>query len=249
MKERIFIDFIKLSGHKILNKGRFKTDGYLLLYYYLLVEKRKLIHNRTFDEMRHWKTWLQKFSKIDSTKKLATLFVHANPFFYAEIFDKHEIIWPVFFEPFKMVFVHRDPCDQFADIVKNDMHITRFEHRFYTGTYHMDAAERYFNICKNIYLARLRMAKDYSPEQLLIVSFEDFLLNHQSVINKLKSFLGIKSERDQNNNNFVLEESIKNIGNGKKNIEAMSFLEKKPYIMDELYRLHNELDKLPQTIH
>jgi hypothetical protein len=219
------------------------------LCHYVSVEQRKLLYNKPFDEMAHWGKWLSYINHIGSKKKKANLYVQHNPFFYKEIIPNHEGIWQKFFEPFKIIFVYRDfLMDQFSDFVTYKSYIP-FAHRSYYGTEHLHAADRYFELIKRIYLARLRMAKEYSPDQLIVLSFEDFLQNHQAVTAKLKSFLSIKSERDPYNKRFILEQSMKNIGNGKNNTEALSWLEGRPHIMKELYELKEQLANLPHAIH
>jgi hypothetical protein len=220
-----------------------------MMNHYLSAELKILSHNQSFDEIKHWKRFLYHFNIISSRKKSASIYIHQNPFFYAEIFPNHEQIWPHYFEPYKLIFVYRDPIDQFADIVAHGAHIHTKDTRMRKGTENLHPAERFYEINKKFYLARLRMAKEYSPDQLLICSFEQFLKNHQQTAEKLVSFLGIKSKRDIHNKQFILEKSIKNIGKGKNNTEAMCYLTDKPYIMEELYDLHEKLNALPHTIY
>jgi hypothetical protein len=224
------------------------TTTHALIWRYLSIERRKLLGNQSFNEIEHWKSWLSRFNHIGLKKKSPGLYVHHNPFFYKETFSSHENVWPNFFDPFKLIFIYRDPIDQFADIIRYKAYIP-MEHRFYYGKEHLHAADRFFELSKEIYMARLRMAKEYSPNQLIIFSFEDFLQKHQSISEQIKSFLGIHSKWDLNNKRFILEQSLQNIGKGKDNDVALSWLEERPYIMDELYKLHDQLSRLPHTLH
>jgi hypothetical protein len=251
MKKRTLAGIVRASGRNILYHSfqKINLKAYFLLYYFLVNEEWKLKSEKPFNEITYWKKWLIKFNNIDYKKKSSFLYMHHNPFFYVENFSMHEKIWPQFFSPYKLVFIHRNPIDQFTDIVQNNYHIITAPHRFWNGTEHLSAIDRYFEVCKRIYSARLRMAKEYSPCQLLILSFEDFILKHEQITPQIKSFLGIQSNYDISNKHFVLEHSKKNIGNGKSNLEILSLLDEKTYIMEELNSMYRQLDMLPHTIH
>jgi hypothetical protein len=255
MQKRALAGIIKIIGSNILYHPiqKINTSTYFLLYHYLRNEKRKLKRGKIFNEIEYWKEWLVKFNnighRIDYKKNQLALYLHHNPFFYSENFSAHEKTWPQFFSPYKLIFIHRNSIDQFADVVKNNAYIITTHHRFWNGTEYLSAIDRYFEICKRIYSARLRMAKEYSPGQLLIVSFEDFILKHEQVAHQIKSFLGIQSNYNPNNKHFTLEQSRKNIGIGKNNSKILGFLDEKPYILEELNSMYRQLDMLPHTVH
>lgn len=223
--------------------------GFFIDYYKFLSNyEKKIINNEVFDEIEFWKCWLGTLPSLDSSHKKFTQTVWQNPFFYDETFDGHKDIWPALFAPYKMIFVHREPLDQLADIVAKGDHLISSWPRFHGGTEEMHPADRYFTIAKKLYLARLRMAENYTKNDLVIFSFEDFLQEHDRVTKSLKLFLGIKGSRDPNNKRFVRENSIKNIGKGENNLEVLKLLEGKPYILRELNELRDKLSSHPLAI-
>jgi len=212
-----------------------------ILYSYLNTYKVKVEQEIKFDEIVFWKEWLNKVSLIYSEEKDFKNTVYQNPFFYDETFSEHKYIWPKLLAPYKLMFVHRDPLDQFSDIVNSNSHLNVSWPRFHGGTENMHPADRFLAISKNIYNARLRMADEYEGNQLVIFSFEDFLRDHNRITNKLEFFLEIEKERDSNNKRFVIEDSIKNIGKGKFNEEAIFLLKDKNYVMEEINHLRSKL--------
>jgi hypothetical protein len=226
---------------------------FFTFYHFLSQEARKLRRGHSVDEYLHWKKWLNYSSRLGSKKKFAILNCHANIFNCGEMFSGHNNIWPKLFEPFKLIFVHRDPLDQFADLVKEDRHLNVNCHiaprYFGSDVGCLSAIDRFFITNKRFHLAKLRMAEQYGPDRMAIVSYEDFLQKHSTISEQLKSFLGIKSERNPKNDHFVLEQSMKNIGIGKDNKQALSLLAEKPHVLDELYKLREQLNLLPHAIH
>lgn len=210
--------------------------------------ENKIKKSETFDEIKFWKEWLSTLPALDSAHKNYTHTVYQNPFFYDETFDGHKSIWPELFSPYKMIFVHRDPLDQFADIVKSGGHLNVSWPRFHGETEEMHPADRFLTIAKKLYTARLRMAKDYSKDELVIFSFEDFLYEHERVTGALKTFLDIKSQRDPKNKRFFREQSIQNIGKGQFSVEVKNLLKDKHYVMDELNELRQQLIVHPNAI-
>jgi len=58
---------------------------------------------------------------------------------------------------------------------------------------------------------------------------------------KLKTFLDVKTQKDNFNKRFILKDSLKNIGAGKFNKEVASLLKGKEYVMEELNDLREQL--------
>lgn len=236
MKPRISPSY---SGHFGFHTVLLK---YLKRYEYLLK------NNKEFDEIAFWQGWLSTLPILDSNFKNYKHTVYQNPFFYDETFEGHKDVWPQLFAPYKMIFVHRDPLDQFSDIVNKNDHLLTSWPRFHGGTENMHPADRFLTIAKKLYTARLRMAENLTEENLVIFSFEDFLREHERVASRLKEFLNIKSARDINNRRFVRDISIKNIGKGKQNQKVLELLEGKPYVMQELNYLRDKLQNHPLAI-
>lgn len=239
---------------KNLTKPKIQPDfsSYFKFHYtfleFLAKFESRIKLNESFDQIGFWKEWLVTLPELDSSHKKYIHTVYQNPFFYDEIFDGHKNIWPVLFSPYKMIFVHRDPLDQFADIVNSGGHLNVSWPRFHGGTEGLHPADRFLEISKKLYTARLRMAKKFNREELVIFSFEDFLKEHELVSSRLRSFLGLNTQRDPENKRFVREQSLQNIGKGKLNKEVKSLLEGKPYVMEELNDLRKKLISLPNSI-
>lgn len=218
-----------------------RLSFYKHLIIYLKNYEKKIKNNRIFDEIDFWKDWVEELAKIDTKHNKYKHVIHQNPFFYDETYDDHKDIWPQLFRPYKMMFVHRDPLDQFADIVKDKSHLITSWPRFHGGTEDMHPADRFLTIAKKLYIGRLRMAENCTENDLVIFSFEDFLQNHERVTDKLKSFLDITSQRNPNNKRFLLEQSMKNIGKGKDSEEVKELLKGKSYVIDELNEYREKL--------
>jgi len=240
---RIFIG--RYTKHLLNFKSSPRYNGHLKFYKdfykYLSKYKEKLISRENFDEIAFWKGWLARLPLLDSGHKNFKHTVYQNPFFYDETFDGHKIIWPELFSPYKLIFVHRDPLDQFADIVKAKEHSLVSFPRFHGDTETMHPADRFLAISKKIYNARLKMAASYTKDELVIFSFEDFLQEHERVTKGLKYFLDINTQRDLKNRRFILGSSLKNIGKGKLNEEVAYLLTDKSYVMEELNELREKL--------
>jgi len=240
---RIFIG--RYTKHLLNFKSSPRYNGHLKfhkdLYEYLSRYEEKLISRENFDEIALWKGWLARLPLLDSGHKNFKHTVYQNPFFYDDTFDGHKTIWPKLFSPYKLIFVHRDPLDQFADIVNAKDHTLVYSPRFHGGTETMHPADRFLAISNKIYNARFKMAENYTKDELVIFSFEDFLQEHERVTKGLKYFLDINTKRDPKNRRFILKSSLKNIGKGKFNKEVTSLLKDKSYVMDELNELRKQL--------
>jgi hypothetical protein len=208
-------------------------------YIYFLTIKKN------FDEYDYCQKWIYSLvlRRAQADTEIKTI-VYQNPFFYKETFSGHEEVWPRLFNPYKLIFVHRDPLDQLFDIVNSGDHLLASWSRFHGDTSHLDPIGRFFEISKKIYTARIRMAEQYDRSKLLIFSFEDFLLKHELVKNRIIDFLNITSTRDVNNKRFVLKESLNNVGKGHsdKNIEKL--LAGRDHVIDHLNSLRSELVEL-----
>jgi hypothetical protein len=226
---------------------------YSSFFHFINIELRELSNDRPFDEYKHWQKWLHKLSYIGSKKKKADIFVHHNSFNCPMIFSGHENIWPHFYDPFKLIFVHRDPLDQFADLVNEENHLNNFwgKNTRSIGSddvIFLDAADRFFVTSKKFYLARLEYAKKYTLDTMLIVSFEDFILKHDLVTKKIALFLDFDIKTPKIHNGFLAEDSKKNIGIGQNNEKVMDLLKHKSYIVEELNDLRDQLYALPHSI-
>ncbi|WP_298448159.1 sulfotransferase [uncultured Marinobacter sp.] len=226
----------------------FLRPAYYRFFYKALCTYERNISSNDFDEVSFWRLWLNELASRLSAKGNFQYSVFQNPFFYDEMFDEHSDLWPKLFAPFKLVFVHRDPLDQFADIVLSGSHLDTSSPRFHGGTEHLHPADRFLEISKKIYKARLKIASETSTDDLIVFSFEDFLLNHDRVTSRICDFFKISTARDQNNRRFELNKSLKNIGNGKDNEIVSELLDGKDYVVRELEVWRERLSSLPHSI-
>lgn len=260
LKRECYIGYYKILRTFVARytKNYFKTlpskkhTGYLKfyrdLYSYLSNYENMIKKSALFDEVSFWKPWISSLGNLGYPHKKYNFTVFHNPFYYKEQFDGHYNIWPDLFSPYKMIFIHRDPLDQFTDIVKDGAHLKASVPRFHGETKDMHPADRFLHISKKIYLARIRLASLHTKNQLIIFSFEDFINKHDRVTSDLKCFLDIKSQRDPKNTRFVKEQSILNIGKGQFSEEVKSLLKGKPYVLCELNELRQQLIQHPNAI-
>ncbi|MBO1923738.1 hypothetical protein [Thiomicrorhabdus sp. 6S3-12] len=217
----------------------------------LLEHQALLKSGAVFDEFDLWRKWLASLAELYPSDQKRKVLLFQNPFFYDETFDLHSKVWPELFNPYKLIFVHRDPLDQWSDIVTKKEHLmtrsTITGSRPFKGTEEMHPADRFLHIAKNNYLARLRMAKEYTRDNLIVFSFEDFINSHDFVTRELLHFLDVE-QSPRRQSSFDLSVSRKNIGIGKNNAEALQLLEGKDYVLEELYELRDQLINTEQSI-
>jgi len=257
LKRKCLVNLFRSAKHKVgkYTKNLFlkvKPTSYnsdLTFHLKLYIRLRNFqIMLKTFeksDEIKFWKHWLETL--IDVNKKEIDTVFFQNPIYYDEMFDAHKTIWPILFEPYKIIFVHRSPLDQFSDIVESGSHLISDTKRFHGDTENLDPADRFLYISRKIYQARIRMVKEYDPSNLLIVSFEDFILNHDFVSKQILHFLNIKEDTINNQKRFDIKKSAQNIEKWKHNKEMNDLLIDKPYIMKELESYREILQALPHS--
>lgn len=244
---RTFIGRYTKHLFKRVKPKPFNTEFSYYKELYIFADKYidSLVSGDKFDEYEYCRQWMQEIAtnskNINSVDKANVSVVFQNPFFYDQTYSGHSQVWPRLFQPYKLIFVHRDPLDQFFDIISSGDHLISSWPRFHGDTVDLHPADRFLNISKKIYQARIEMLKGYSNNDVLVFSFEDFLLKHEVITTRLEHFIGDCGKRDVNNNRFVLDESLQNIGRGHKSEELLRLLEGKEYVMDELNALRNEL--------
>lgn len=201
-----------------------------------------IMRHSDFDEIEYTRNWLHNLALISvESKAKVNNIVYQNPFFYSETFAGHDGVWEKLFNPYKLIFVHRDPVDQFCDIVRSGDHKLASWARFHGDTSSLHPVERFLVISKKIYTARIRIAKESTKNNLLIFSFEDFILDHETIACDLKNYLGINSERDHNNKRFLLSESKKNINKGQFDNKTIQLLSGRESAISEIRSMREEL--------
>ncbi|WP_419239835.1 hypothetical protein [Photobacterium leiognathi] len=183
-------------------------------------------------EILFWNNWLKnKNKKINQ--------VYCNPIYYDNFEITHKDLWPKLFTPYKIILVHRDPFDQFCDIyLKGGMSDTSVK-RFFGGTEDLNLVERFTYIVNKVHQARIDLIKSYDKDEVLLISFEDFVSGDIECFNELKCFLNLS--QNDNLNQFYTGESKKNIGIWKSNEEVKNIIKSNESVFDELIAMRKEL--------
>lgn len=208
------------------------------------------IQQPDFNELVYWQEWLNELSgsHLNMNKTIQVL---QNPFFYETFYPNYAVTWSKFFNPFKMIFIHRDPLDQFADLVLKKGHLKLTSNVsgkiVYQDTEKLEPAERFYHIAKKIYQSRIQLAKQLSTDQLFIVSFEDFVIRHEIVTSRIQQFLNISSIRKNSSTSFDITKSIRNVGIGLNNEQVYELLKNKFHLIEELNHLRSELNNFPHS--
>jgi len=199
------------------------------------------------EEVAFWQDWLAFLSAQYGSQALS---VYQNPFFYPEFYANHQYVWQDLFQPYKLIFIHRDPRDQIAEIMHKGQHLRTSSNVsgdiMYRGTETLPPLERTLAIISKIYQARINMAKQIAPEALAIFSFEDFVLNHEQISEQLVNFLDtpLKAPHARSYNSHC---SKKNIGVYKNSPVFNQLVKDKEHLLEPLYAYKHELEKLKHS--
>ncbi|WP_063660033.1 sulfotransferase [Aliivibrio fischeri] len=188
------------------------------------------------EQVAFWKNWLA-ISSLNEKDYV----VYCNPIYYDNFEPEHKELWPKLFSPYKIILVHRNPLDQFYDIyMKEGMSDTSVA-RFFKGSEELEPIQRFHYIVKKIHEARLNLINTYSKDELLLISFEDFVENSHVHLNEIVGFLGLSNCSFSNSERFDAEKSCRNIGIWKSNEHVKDLIIKNSEIVDELMIMRAEL--------
>ena len=161
-----------------------------------------------FEEIKFWKKWLDEillpYSKTNKT------IILDQPIFLTS----HSEIWSQLFSDFKIVMVHRNPADQFAEVIRQGIiHVKRgyrIDHFDSKNHYNEeDLAVSFADMLKEKYERLLDFREIYN-EHLISLSFEEFVQNYLVKSEELKKALEIKMKNEITL--FDPNKSLKNIG-------------------------------------
>lgn len=186
--------------------------GYLLVYCF----------NEPF-RCSYWAYWPRTVGYFMSRGRARSL-VLMNPFYYDGNFDGHTTIWPQVFSNIQLIFVYRDPRDQWFDLKKSGSLNNKRIRRFHGDSEFLTDEEMFLQVSKSIYHDRLKILN--SDLKTKIVIFEDFVMK-ENVRNDLLIFLGLQDTMKQEST-FLASESLPNIGKG----DSLEFL--KPLMSEYL---------------
>ena len=200
-----FKDKFKLT--KIHNKKYDETrNANLITIKYL--EKYIEIINSNFDEIEYWRKWLnQLMEPYNCQNKFIVL---DQPVFLT----KHIEIWTKLFNIQHIFVVHRNPYDQYSEIVRQGVkHLKRgykVDHYEEKSYYNQEnCAVSFADMLLDKYTLIFNNLK-YFNDQITFISFEDFILDHEKTTKHIIKKIGLKNKNLINS--FNPSKSIKNIG-------------------------------------
>ena len=129
---------------------------------------------------------------------------------------QHDDLWPVVFDPYKLIIVYRDPRDQFRNMESlNIFTLTYFTRTARIFGWEFEDAIRFrikftLDIMNSIDALLEREAQN---PNILLISFEELVLKYDESKKKIEKFLGIEGIKHMYPKRYFNPElSIKNIG-------------------------------------
>jgi hypothetical protein len=227
-----------------------RYDSYIffnlnLMAHVILFEiSRKIIKN--FNEIDFWSLWCIRSSYKFGRKK-TKFSLYCNPIYAIDCISTRDKIWRNLFSPFKVICVYRNPWDQLYDILRIEAHLQTKPKRFFGNTDSYTPAERILEVISSLHKLRLQLSRELSCDDLLIISFDDFINYHDSVVSKINSFLGLDVNSFTKNGFFNLNNSAGNIGIGIHNKNVTEFIKSYPEIFDQMNQMYLETRCLKQA--
>jgi len=180
-----------------------------------------------------WNQWLQAVGREYAGGKPAI--VWNQPIWVG----KHERTWPGVFNPFKLIVVHRDPIDQFAEVVRQGKIGKRKSDPAFDDSEKDDIAYVLKGIAAKMENL-MALQKQLTERHMLAVSFEAFVKDHKAEARRICDFLGF-AETQLPSAPFDPSYSIRNIGIG--NTEQIrDMLKGHQPLVDRLYELRAQFD-------
>lgn len=204
-----------------------------------LAEKLREFDNSDDQKRRYADEWLVSLKKLFAPGKKYLLI--DQPILWGQ----HSETWPVFFDPFKMIVVARNPLDQLAEVMRQNNLLSNYsapDADTWGG-----GRQGAFNYTLHTLLVRIlhyqRIRESMDSENLLFVKFEELVNNPDTVIPCIADFLGVNEDSLKRSETFRPEISRKNI-----NINEMILtsaeknqLAEVQKIFESSYELHFEL--------
>ena len=179
-----------------------------------------------------WNRWLRAVGSAYAADKKAI--VWNQPVWIG----KHERTWPAVFSPFKLMVVHRDPVDQFAEVVRQGKIGKRKSDPAFDDAEKDDIAYVLKGIAAKMQ-SLIALQQQLGQSHILVVSFESFVKAHKAEAEHICTFLGLP-EAQLLSAPFDPSHSIHNIGIG--DTEAIRrMLENYQPLVKRLYDLRTQL--------
>lgn len=170
--------------------------------------RKDLANGHDHHDPRHFRRWMEEIVNTYSAGRRALLL--NQPIWIGT----HNEVWPVVFDPFKLIVVHRDPMDQFADIVRQGTMGKRRTDPLYTGDHNREDPVGYLLEGLTKKYEALHLLREQLPhDRFLAMPFETFVLKHDQAATHLCQYLGLEESQNEKRR-FFPEQSKRNIGIG-----------------------------------
>ena len=173
---------------------------------YLKQYRQQLARAGHPQDVTPWNQWLQAVGQHIAGDRRAV--VWNQPVWVG----MHEHTWPALFEPYRLIVVHRDPEDQFAEVVRQGKIGKRKSDPAFDDSETDDIAYVLKGIA-NKYEALAELHRILPEGRLLSVNFEAFVQDHDRQASRICRFLGLRQEQMEGAP-FKPHESARNIGIG-----------------------------------
>lgn len=196
--------------------------------------RRNLAKGGDHRDSRYFREWMQDINVSFATGKKALLL--NQPVWIGS----HNQAWPEVFDPFKLIVVHRDPVDQFADIVRQGTLGKKRSDPLYTGDNNVEDPVGYLLAgLTRKYEALHELAGQLPEDRFMAMPFERFVINHDQAADILCDYLGLEVKQ-ADKRRFFPEQSRRNIGIGD-NAETRELLAPHQAALDRLIGLRTTL--------
>ncbi len=162
-----------------------------------------------------------------------------NPSYYDDISPNNKEIWRAIFGEFKIIFVTRDPIEQFIDCYLNKELVFK-DTKFRSGTECFNELDTFLYIAKRTYLSRIEMLNEFGPDVLSIISFESFAYLDSNSEVKIEDYFGLS--KNENLDKFDFNYTQSNTILREVHPDLAAKIECRKSDLDELYTLKRILD-------
>jgi hypothetical protein len=189
------------------------------------------------EEIDFWRNWLDSLLEPSDGRKTHILL--DQPVYLSQSIEQ----WHSLFSPYKMLLIHRNPVDQYADLIKNNiLHLrngytvdSHSSKNYYNPdntakSFTQMLKERYFYVDEYI---------DAYPDNIMPIAFEAFVNDHVETISTICEYLGVNQH--DSGATFDITPSMENVGIGKAYLNA-GVISKSQY--DELESINHIRDRL-----
>ncbi len=215
------------------------VEGWVVDRRYLRDFCRRLEHGETFDAVTYWQHWfstrVRQYCPDAKRVVLDKCLRFDDP--------RHDGLWERVYDPVRVIVVHRDPVDQFTEIIRQ----VGWDKVREKGKYAWGTAEDPGQAFLETTLRCLQRLRDYQrghPQTCLSVPFEGFVQDHASWAACLGYWLGISAGHVPAARYFDPAVSARNIGIGERYPEAGEMVWRHEGLLAEARALREEVEAL-----